>query len=97
MGREVRLSSVELATLTSPHDVGGVGDPGGPVKTLSKRVTHQGAWRCVMTAGASVDVTYQLLAIGYGDASLQDPRGTAMYSSWSIRMKGLARLARRRA
>src|SRR6185436_8180922 len=67
MGREVCFSSVELATLVGPHDVGGVSDRGGPVKTLSKRVTHEGAWRCVMTAGASVDVTDQLLSLGDGE------------------------------
>ena len=43
MGREVRLSCVELATLAGPHDVGGVGDHGGPVKALPKRITHEGA------------------------------------------------------
>ena len=78
MGREVCFSSIELATLACPHDVGSVGDRGGPVKTLSKCVTHEGARRGVMTAGASVDVTYQLLALGDGDASLQDARGTAL-------------------
>ena len=77
VGREVRLSSVELATLTGPHDVGGVGDRGGPVKALSKRVTHEGSRRGVMTVGASVDVTDQLLALGDGDASLPNTRGTA--------------------
>jgi len=66
------LSSVELATLAGPHDVGGVSDRGGPVKTLSKRITHEGARRGVVTASASVDVTDQLLALGDGDASLQD-------------------------
>ena len=77
MGREVHLPGVELATLAGPHNIGGVGDRGGPVKALSKRVTHVGARRGVMTTGASVDVTDQLLALGDGDASLQDARGTA--------------------
>ena len=58
--------------------VGGVGDRGGPVKTLSKLITHEGSWCGVMTACASVDVTDQLLALGDGDASLQDTRGTAL-------------------
>ena len=78
MGQEVCSSSVELATLSGPHDVGGVGDRGGPVKTLPKRVTHEGAWRGVMAADASMDVADQLLALGDGDASLQDTRGTAL-------------------
>ena len=76
MGREVRLPSVELATLTGSHDVGGVGDRGGPVEAFSKCVTHEGARRGVVTADASVDVTDQLLALGDGDASLQNARGT---------------------
>jgi hypothetical protein len=76
-GREVCFSSIELATLTGPHDVGGVGDRGGPVKPLPKCITHKGVRCGMMTAGASVDVTDQLLALGDGDASLQDARGTA--------------------
>ena len=78
MGREVCSSSVELATLAGPHDVGGVSDRGGPVKSLPKRVAHEGTWRGVMAAGASVDVTDQLLTLGDRDASLQDARGTAL-------------------
>ena len=57
VGREVRLSSVELASLADSHDVGGIGDHGGPVKALSKRVTHQGTRRGMVTPDASVDVT----------------------------------------
>ena len=78
MGREVCFLSVVLATFAGPHDVGGVGDRGGPVKTLSKCVTHEGSWCSVMTAGASVDVTDQLLALGDGDASLHDTSGIAL-------------------
>ena len=78
MGREVYLSRVELATLAGPHNVSGVGDRGGPIETLPKRVTHEGARRGVMAADASMDVADQLLALGDGDASLQDTRGTAL-------------------
>ena len=78
MGREVRLSSVELATLAGPHDVGGVDDRGGPVKALPKHVTHEGAWCGVVTTDAGVDVPDQLLALGDRDAALQDARGTAL-------------------
>ena len=77
MGREVCFSSKELATLSGPHNIGGVSDRGGPVKTMPKRITHKGARRGVVTASASVDVTDQLLALGDGDASLQNARGTA--------------------
>ena len=78
MGREVCFSSIELATLTSPHDVGGVGDRGGPVKALPERVTHEGARRGVMAANAGMDVADQLLALGDGDAALQNTRGTTL-------------------
>jgi len=69
---------IELATLAGLHDVGGVGDRGGPVKALPKCVAHEGAWRGVVTAYASVDVTDQLLALGDGDKSLQNARGTVL-------------------
>jgi hypothetical protein len=74
---EVYLSSKELATLAGPHNVGGVGDRGGPVKALPKRVTHEGTWCGMVAADASVDVADQLLALGDEDASLHDARGTA--------------------
>ena len=72
MGREVCFSSVELATLSSPHNVSGVGDRGGPVKTLPKCVTHEGAWRGMVAADACVEIADQLLSLGDGNASLQD-------------------------
>ena len=75
---EVHFSSVKLATLAGPHDVGGVGDRGGPVETLLRRITHEGAWRGMVAAYASVDVADQLLVLGDGNASLQDSRGTAL-------------------
>ena len=75
---EVCFSSIELATLAGPHNVGGVGDRGGPVKTLPKRVAHEGAWRSVMATYAGMDVADQFLALGDGDASLHDARGTAL-------------------
>ena len=78
MGRKMCFSSIELATLASPHDVGGVGDRGGPVEALPKRVTHEGAWRGVMAADTSMDVADQLLALGDGDATLQDTRGATL-------------------
>ena len=77
MGREMCFSSIELASLAGPHNVGGVGDRGGPVKALPKRVTHESAWRGVMAADAGMDVADQLLALGDGDASLQNARGIA--------------------
>jgi hypothetical protein len=55
--REVHLAGVELATLASPHNVSGVGDRGGPVKALSKRVAHEGTRRSVVSAYAGADVS----------------------------------------
>ena len=72
------LPGVKLAALAGPHDISGIGDRGGPVKTLPKCVAHEGAWRSVVTAKASVDVSDQLLALGDGDALLQNTRGTAL-------------------
>ena len=54
---EVCLSSIKLTALTSLHDVGGVGDRGGPVKALPKCVAYEGARRSVVTADASVNVS----------------------------------------
>ena len=89
--------SVELATLAGSHDVGGVGDRGGPVKTLPKRVTHEGVRRGMMAADASVDVADQLHALGMGMHHCRTPERLRLCSSLSIRMKDLALLARRHA
>ena len=59
-------------------ELGCVSDRGGPVKALTKRITHEGARRGVVTADAGVDVPNQLLALGNGNASLQDARGTTL-------------------
>ena len=72
------FSSIELAPLAGPHNVGGVGDRGGPIKSLPEHVTHEGARCGVMAADAGMDVADQLLALEDGDASLQDTRGTAL-------------------
>ena len=72
MGRQVHLAGIELATLAGPHDVGGVGDCGGPVKALSERVSLEGTWRSMVTANAGMDVPDQLPALRNGNASLQD-------------------------
>ena len=72
------LPGVELAALAGPHDIGGIGDCSGPVEALTKCVAHEGARRSVLTADAGVDVLDQLLALGDGDASLQNARGTVL-------------------
>ena len=69
------LTGVEMATLASPHDFGGIGDCCGPVKALPERISHKGA-RCRMVAtNSGVDVSEQFPALGNGDAALQDARG----------------------
>jgi hypothetical protein len=54
------------------HDLAGIGDRGGPVEALAKRVAHEGAWRRVVTAYARVDVSKELAPLRDGNASLQD-------------------------
>ena len=75
MGREVCFSSVELATLASPHDFSGIGDCCGLVEALPERIAHEGARRRVVAANSSVDVSEQFPALENGDAALQDARG----------------------
>ena len=57
VSQEVCLPGIELEALAGLHDIGGVGDRGGPVKALSKRVAHEGMRRGVVTAYAGVDVS----------------------------------------
>ena len=97
VSREVRLPGIELATLTGPHDVGGIDDHSGPVKALPKCVAHEGAQRSVVTADAGVDVPDQLLPLGMGMHRCRMPEGLCLYSSSLIRTKDLARLAMHRA
>ena len=78
VSREVRLTGVELATITCLHDLCGISDRGWPVETLLERIAHEGAWRRMMATDSSVDVSKQLPALGDRDASLQDPRGAAL-------------------
>ena len=73
----MRLTSVELATITCSHDLCGIGDRGWPVETQSEHIAHEGAWRHMMATNSGVDVSKQLPALGDRDASLQDSRGTA--------------------
>ena len=97
MGREMCFSSVELATLAGPHDVSGVGDRGGPVETLPKRVTHEGERRSMWPQMPAWMSRISSLPSGTGMHRCKTPEGLRLCSSLSIRMKDLARLARRRA
>jgi hypothetical protein len=69
---EVGLTCVELAPFAGAYDLVGVGDRCGPVEALAERVAHESAWCRVMSAHACVDVTDEILAMGNGDAPLQD-------------------------
>ena len=93
----MRLTGVELAALASLHDLCAVSYCNGPVKAMPKCVTHEGARRNLVATDASMDVADQLLALGDGDAPLQNTQGTALVQLVIIRMKDLARLAMRRA
>ena len=72
------MTGIELATFTDSHNLSGVGDCSWPVKTLSERVAHEGAWHCMMATYSGVDVSKQLPTLGDRDASLQDPRGATL-------------------
>ena len=89
VSREVCLPGIELATLVGPHDVSGVGHCGGPVEALPKRVAHEGARRGMVTADSSVDVPDQLLALGDGDATLQNAQGATLVQFIVDQNKGL--------
>jgi hypothetical protein len=43
VSREIGLAGVELAPFACAHDLAGVGDRGGPVEALAKRIAHEGA------------------------------------------------------
>ena len=83
------LPDVELATLAGPHDIGGVGDCGGPVEALPKYIAREGARRGMVTVDSSVDVPDQLFALGDGDATLQNTRGAALVQFIVDQNKGL--------
>jgi hypothetical protein len=66
--REVSLLSVELAPFTVPHDVLGVRDCCGPIKTLSESLLDKCSRTDVVTAGASIYLLQQLTALISEDA-----------------------------
>ena len=78
MSPEVRLIGVELVAFARSHDLCGISDSRGLVETLAKHITHEGAWRRVMTANSGVDVPKQLPALGNRNATLQNSRGAML-------------------
>jgi hypothetical protein len=45
VSREVSLAGIELAPLAGVHDLVGISNHGGPIKSLAERIAHEGA-RC---------------------------------------------------
>jgi hypothetical protein len=78
VSQEISLAGVELAPFASAHDLVGVGDCGGPIKTLAERIAYEGVWRHVVAAHACVDILNELVSMGDGDAPLQDARHGAL-------------------
>jgi hypothetical protein len=78
MHREIGLAGVEFAPFAGAHDLAGVGDRGGPVEALEKRIAHEGAGCCVMAARARMYIPEELAPLRDGYASLQDARRGAL-------------------
>jgi hypothetical protein len=74
VSREIGLVGVKLASFIGAHDLVGASDRGGPIEALVERIAHEGAWRCVVATHAYVDVSNKFVAVGDGDALLQDAR-----------------------
>jgi hypothetical protein len=76
--REVGFAVIELAPFTGAHDFAGVSDRSGPIKALTERVAHEGAWRGVVAAHARVNIPKELAPLRDRDAPLQDARRGAL-------------------
>jgi hypothetical protein len=70
--REVGLAGVELAPFAGAHDLAGICDRSRPVKALTERVAHEGAWCRVVAAHARVNISKELAPLRDRYASLQD-------------------------
>jgi hypothetical protein len=71
------LFHLELATLAGPHDPGGIGDRGRPVKSLPEGVADEGLGRHVVPTSPRVDFSQQLLPLADNYTSLEDSRRAA--------------------
>jgi hypothetical protein len=69
---DVLLFGKELASLTSSHNVLRIFNRGRPVKPLSKGLTHQSIWRCMVVASPRVDILQEVYPVFHGYAPLQD-------------------------
>jgi hypothetical protein len=76
--REVGFAGRKLAPFAGAHDLAGISDHSGPVKALTKRVAHEGAWRCVVAAHARVNIPKELAPLRDRHTPLQDTRHNAL-------------------
>jgi len=74
----MNLPSVKLASLTSPHDLRGIGHGGGPVEALSEGVSYQRPRHGVVATSPRVYVFQELDALLTGDAAHKDARGAML-------------------
>ena len=77
---QVRLPSVELASLTPADDLFCISQCGGPVKTLMKGFFDQRSRGRVMSIDSSMDLEEELFPLVGGDALHE-------YSRWTLLVK----------
>jgi hypothetical protein len=69
---KVGLAGVELAPFAGAHNLAGICHRSRPVKALTERVSHEGAWCRVVTVHTRVNVSKELAPLRDRYASLQD-------------------------
>jgi hypothetical protein len=80
-----------LASFTSAHDLVGVSDHGGAIKTLVEGIAHESVWRRVVATQTCVDVSNKLATVGMGMHRCRTPDATCLYSSPSTMVNDLLR------
>jgi hypothetical protein len=70
--REIGLAGVELAPFAGANDLAGICDRSRPIKALTERVAHEGAWRRMLAAHTRVNISKELVPLRDRYASLQD-------------------------
>jgi hypothetical protein len=68
------LACVELTPFAGAHNLVSIGNCCGPVEALAECVAYEGVRRRMVAAHARVDVSNEFLAVGDGNAPLQDAR-----------------------
>jgi len=74
----MNLPSIELASLTGPHDLCGVGHSSRPVEALPKGVSHQRSRRDMVATSPRVYVLKELDSFLTGDAAHKNARWAAL-------------------